>query len=107
MTKKTDYTAQEVIALCLTYMNSEHVKFVNKADEYANNAHKGQMRKSGEEYIFHPIQVAGTLTEINMDPVTMASGFLHEVVEDTDRLYEDMKEEFSEEVADVVDGDTT
>lgn len=106
MTKKTDYTAQEVIALCLTYMNSEHVKFVNKAYEYAANAHKGQMRKSGEEYIIHPIQVAGILAEINMDPVTVATGFLHDVVEDTEYSYDDIKEEFSEEVADLVEGVT-
>ena len=98
MTKKTDYTAQEVIALCLTYMNSEHVKFVNKAYEYAANAHKEQMRKSGEEYIIHPIQVAGILAEINMDPVTVATGFLHDVIEDTEYTYDDIKEEFSEEV---------
>jgi len=106
MTKKTDYTAQEVIALCLTYMNSEHVKFVNKAYEFAANAHKGQMRKSGEEYIIHPIQVAGILAEINMDPVTVATGFLHDVVEDTEYSYDDIKEEFSEEVADLVEGVT-
>jgi len=106
MTKKTDYTAQEVIALCLTYMNSEHVKFVNKAYEFAANAHKEQMRKSGEEYIIHPIQVAGILAEINMDPVTVATGFLHDVVEDTEYSYDDIKEEFSEEVADLVEGVT-
>src|SRR5690625_1916086 len=106
MTKKTNYTAQEVIAMCLTYMNSEHVKFVNKAYEYAENAHKGQMRKSGEEYIVHPVQVAGILAEINMDPVTVATGFLHDVIEDTDYSYDDIKEEFSQEVADLVDGVT-
>ena len=104
MAKRTNYTAQEVIALCLTYMNSDHVKFVNKAYEYARNAHDGQMRKSGEEYIVHPIQVAGILAEIHMDPVTVAAGFLHDVVEDTDNTYEDIKKEFTEEVADLVDG---
>ena len=104
MAKKINYTAQEITAQCLTYMNSEHVKFVNKAYQYAQKAHKGQMRKSGEEYIIHPIQVAGILADINMDPVTVAAGFLHDVVEDTDRTYEDIKEEFSEEVADIVDG---
>jgi GTP pyrophosphokinase len=104
MTKKTNYTPQEITALCLTYMNSEHVKFVNKAYEYAAAAHGGQMRKSGEEYINHPIQVAGILAEINMDPVTVAAGFLHDVVEDTDYTYDDIKENFSEEVADIVDG---
>lgn len=104
MAKRTNYTAQEVVALCLTYMNSDHVKFVNKAYEYAKNAHDGQMRKSGEEYIVHPIQVAGILAEIHMDPVTVAAGFLHDVVEDTDNTYEDIKREFTEEVADLVDG---
>src|SRR5699024_4518484 len=106
MTKKTDYTAQEVIALCLNYMNSEHVKFVNKAYEFAANDHKEQMRKSGEEYIIHPIQDSSILTEINMDPVNVATGFLHDVVEDTEYSYDDIKEEFYEEVADLVEGVT-
>ncbi len=106
MAKKSDRTAQEVIALCLTYMNSEHVKFVNKAYEFAKKAHEGQMRKSGEEYIIHPIQVAGILAEINMDPVTVATGFLHDVIEDTEYTYEDIEEEFSNEVAELVDGVT-
>ena len=104
MSKKTNYTAQEVIALCLTYMNSEHVKFVNKAYQFAESAHSEQMRKSGEMYIIHPIQVAGILAEINMDPVTVAAGFLHDVVEDTDYTYEDIEREFTKEVADIVDG---
>ena len=104
MSKKTNYTAQEVIALCLTYMNSEHVKFVNKAYQFAASAHSEQMRKSGEMYIIHPIQVAGILAEINMDPVTVAAGFLHDVVEDTEYTYEDIEREFTKEVADIVDG---
>lgn len=104
MSKKANYTAQEVIAICLTYMNSEHVKFVNKAYEFAKKAHGGQMRKSGEKYIVHPIQVAGILAEINMDPVTVAAGFLHDVVEDTEYTYEDIEREFTKEVADLVDG---
>lgn len=104
MSKKTNYTAQEIVALCLTYMNSEHVKFVNKAYQFAEAAHSGQMRKSGEAYIIHPIQVAGILAEINMDPVTVAAGFLHDVVEDTDYTYEDIEREFTKEVADIVEG---
>lgn len=106
MTRKKVYTPQEVFAVCLTYMNSEHVQFVNKAYEYAKDAHRGQMRKSGEEYITHPVQVAGILADIRMDPVTIATGFLHDVVEDTPATYDDIKEEFSKEVADLVEGVT-
>lgn len=106
MPQNKDYTPQEVIALCLTYMNSEHVAFVKKAFDLADKAHEGQMRKSGEAYIMHPVQVAGILAELRMDPVTVATGFLHDVVEDTDYTYQDLSEIFSPEVADLVDGVT-
>ncbi|MCC5894813.1 MAG: bifunctional (p)ppGpp synthetase/guanosine-3',5'-bis(diphosphate) 3'-pyrophosphohydrolase [Alkalibacterium sp.] len=106
MPQNKDYTPQEVIALCLTYMNSEHVAFVKKAFDLANKAHEGQMRKSGEEYIMHPVQVAGILAELKMDPVTVATGFLHDVVEDTDYTYQQLADIFSPEVADLVDGVT-
>ncbi|MDN6292633.1 MAG: RelA/SpoT family protein, partial [Tetragenococcus halophilus] len=87
-------------------MNSEHIKFVNKAYKYAEEAHRGQMRKSGEAFIIHPVQVAGILTELKMDPVTVATGFLHDVVEDTARSYDDIVNDFSKEVADLVEGVT-
>ncbi|MDN6672098.1 MAG: bifunctional (p)ppGpp synthetase/guanosine-3',5'-bis(diphosphate) 3'-pyrophosphohydrolase, partial [Staphylococcus equorum] len=106
MARRTDYIAEEVIALCATYMNSEHIKFVSKAYKYAEAAHKGQMRKSGEEFVIHPIQVAGILAELKMDPVTVATGFLHDVVEDTARSYDDIVNDFSKEVADLVEGVT-
>ncbi|MDN6161607.1 MAG: bifunctional (p)ppGpp synthetase/guanosine-3',5'-bis(diphosphate) 3'-pyrophosphohydrolase [Atopostipes sp.] len=106
MARKTDYIAEEVIALCSTYMNSNHIRFVSKAYKYAEAAHKGQMRKSGEEFVMHPVQVAGILADLKMDPVTVATGFLHDVVEDTKRSYDDIVEEFSKEVADLVEGVT-
>lgn len=106
MPKNKDYTAQEVIALTVTYMNSSHVAFVKKACDFATNAHKDQFRKSGEPYIIHPIQVAGILAELKMDPVTVATGFLHDVVEDTEFTFEDISREFSPEVAMLVDGVT-
>ena len=106
LAQSVDYTSQEVIALCLTYMNNEHVAFVKRAFDYADEAHKGQMRKSGEAYIMHPIQVAGILAELKMDPVTVATGFLHDVVEDTEYTYDDLSELFTQEVADLVDGVT-
>jgi len=106
MATKKNYTPQEVIALCLTYMNSEHVSFVKKAYDLAEEAHSGQMRKSGEAYISHPIQVARILAELRMDPVTVATGFLHDVIEDTDYTYDDIAEIFTPEVAGLVDGVT-
>lgn len=106
MSVKKNYTPQEVIALCLTYMSSEHVTFVKHAYDLAEKAHAGQMRKSGEQYISHPVQVAAILAELRMDPVTVATGFLHDVVEDTEYTYADIAEIFNPEVADLVDGVT-
>lgn len=100
------FTAEEVIQLCETYMKERNVKFVKKALEYATIAHEGQVRLSGEPYIIHPIQVAGILASINLDPDTVATGFLHDVVEDTPYTLEDIKNEFSESVAFLVDGVT-
>lgn len=106
MSVKKNYTPQEVIALCLTYMSSEHVTFVKRAYDLAEKAHAGQMRKSGEQFISHPVQVAAILAELRMDPVTVATGFLHDVVEDTEYTYADIAEIFNPEVADLVDGVT-
>lgn len=106
MSVKKNYTPQEVIALCLTYMSSEHVTFVKRAYDLAEKAHAGQMRKSGEQFISHPVQVAAILAELRMDPVTVATGFLHDVVEDTEYTYADIAELFNPEVADLVDGVT-
>ncbi|APB31937.1 RelA/SpoT family protein [Vagococcus teuberi] len=106
MPKEKDLTAEEVIKMVSTYMNPQHVAFVEKASDYAREAHKEQFRKSGEPYIIHPIQVAGILAELNMDPHTVATGFLHDVVEDTDVTLEDLEKEFGPDVAMLVDGVT-
>ncbi|KIL75432.1 RelA/SpoT family protein [Bacillus badius] len=106
MAKDRVLTADEVIEKVSEYLNAEHVKLVEKAYQYAQEAHKDQYRKSGEPYIIHPIQVAGILADLEMDPATVAAGFLHDVVEDTDITLADMKEAFGEEVAMLVDGVT-
>ncbi len=99
-------TAEQVIDRTKKYLNDENAAYVQKAYEFAKHAHREQYRKSGEPYIIHPIQVAGILADLEMDPATVASGFLHDVVEDTDVTIEDLAKEFGEEVAMLVDGVT-
>ncbi|WP_318615151.1 bifunctional (p)ppGpp synthetase/guanosine-3',5'-bis(diphosphate) 3'-pyrophosphohydrolase [Sporosarcina sp. YIM B06819] len=106
MAKNRDMTAEEIFSFVASYMNEEHVEFVKKAYEAAKSAHVGQYRSSGEAYILHPVQVAGILAELQMDPSTVAAGFLHDVVEDTDVSREDIIRDFGEEVAMLVDGVT-
>ncbi|MDZ5712326.1 RelA/SpoT family protein [Jeotgalibacillus haloalkalitolerans] len=99
-------TVEEVFEITSSYMNESQVEFVKKAYHLAEEAHKEQFRKSGEPYIIHPVQVAGILAELQMDPSTVAAGFLHDVIEDTIFTYEDLTEKFNEEVAMLVDGVT-
>lgn len=99
-------TAEQVIDRTKKYLNDENAAYVQKAYEFARHSHREQYRKSGEPYIIHPIQVAGILADLEMDPATVASGFLHDVVEDTDVTIEDIAKEFGEEVAMLVDGVT-
>ena len=106
MSKEVILTGPQVIELVATYMGEKHVAFVKKAYEYAANAHSEQVRQSGEPYIIHPIQVAGILADLHMDPHTVATGFLHDVVEDTEVTLEDLRQEFGSDVASLVDGVT-
>lgn len=79
---------------------------INTAFLYAKKGHKGQKRKSGEEYITHPLQVAIYLAELNFDIETIKAALLHDLVEDTEITYQDIKKTFGKEVADLVDGVT-
>ncbi|XXM73613.1 RelA/SpoT family protein [Lysinibacillus sphaericus] len=106
MSKDQVLTPEQVIDRTKEYLNDEHVLMVQKAYEFAKEAHKEQYRKSGEPYIIHPIQVAGILADLEMDPSTVAAGFLHDVVEDTDISLEEIEETFNGEVAMLVDGVT-
>jgi GTP pyrophosphokinase len=99
-------TAEQVIDKTRVYLNEEHCEFVKRAYEFAKHSHREQYRKSGEPYIIHPIQVAGILADLEMDPATVAAGFLHDVVEDTDVTLLDIETEFNDEVAMLVDGVT-
>ncbi|WP_078545414.1 RelA/SpoT family protein [Litchfieldia alkalitelluris] len=99
-------TAEQVIDKAKRYMPDNDIAFIEKAYKFVSEAHREQYRKSGEPYIIHPIQVAGILVDLDMDPATIAAGFMHDVVEDTDVTLLQMKEAFSEEVAMLVDGVT-
>jgi len=88
------------------YLSEDGIAFIKRAYEYAKSAHSDQFRKSGEPYIIHPVQVTGILVGLQMDAETIAGGFLHDVLEDTEVVFEDLEKEFNHEVAMLVDGVT-
>ena len=106
MPKEVNLTGDQVVALTRKYLAAEDVAFVQKALVYAVDCHSGQFRKSGEPYIVHPIQVAGILAKLKLDAVTVACGFLHDVVEDTNASLDDLEREFGPDVRTIVDGVT-
>lgn len=81
-------------------------EILQRAFDYAAEAHKNQTRKNGEPYIIHPLHTAYLLTEIRADISTVAAGLLHDVPEDTDRSIEDVEKEFGQEIANLVKGIT-
>ncbi len=82
------------------------LEMIKKAYYLAEKAHTGQYRESGEPYLMHPIEVAVILIEMGMDTETICAALLHDVVEDTQYTYDDIKKEFSEEIANLVEGVT-
>ena len=75
-----------------------------RAYRYSERAHAGQKRRSGEEYVTHCVEVAKILADLQLDSVTVASGLIHDVVEDTDITVADVEREFGREIAQIVDG---
>ena len=97
---------QELLAGIRKYHPSADLSMIEKAYQVAAEAHKDQKRKSGEPYIIHPLCVGIILADLEMDKETIAAGLLHDVVEDTVMTYDEIKDEFGEEVAQLVDGVT-
>ena len=91
------------IKLYNKFLNSESL---NKAYNFALDAHQNQKREEGVPYIIHPVAVASILTELKLDSATITTGLLHDTIEDTKATYESVKKEFGKEVADLVDGVT-
>lgn len=106
MAKTKHYTGPEVLDMVGQYMSESDTENVKKAYEWASELHKEQKRKSGEPYIIHPIQVAGILAELKMDTATVISGYLHDVVEDTTATLQDVRDNFGETIAQIIDGVT-
>ena len=96
----------ELLDKLLSQMDNKYHTIINEAFIFANEGHKNQKRKSGEPYITHPLQVAIYLSEISLDVETIIAALLHDLIEDTEITYEDIKNKFGKEVADIVDGVT-
>jgi GTP diphosphokinase / guanosine-3',5'-bis(diphosphate) 3'-diphosphatase len=97
-------TASDLVTRCKLYMSPADVEKVREAYRYADAAHLGQFRKSGEPYITHPLAVATILASWKMDAQTVEAGLMHDVLEDTPTSKQDMVEHFGVEVANLVDG---
>jgi len=98
--------SEELINKVKIYNKFLNPEKLNKAYNFAVKAHENQKRDSGDPYSIHPIAVANILTELKLDSATIATGLLHDTIEDTHATYETIKNEFGQEVADLVDGVT-
>ncbi|MFC4600366.1 RelA/SpoT family protein [Cohnella hongkongensis] len=87
-----------------TYMKEQDLQKIRDAYEFAEEAHRGQVRKSGEPYILHPVAVAEICMGMQMDVITVMAALLHDVVEDTKVTLDDLRERFGETLAGLVDG---
>ncbi len=106
MSEVKDVTIDDIIGELKKYHKKANIKLVLKAYHYADDKHKGQVRKSGEAYIIHPLNVAYILATIELDENTICAALLHDVVEDTEATQQDIINEFGQEIADMVDGVT-
>lgn len=104
--KSADGLFEDLITCASETMDSEEIGYIKSAYEIARNAHEGQFRHSGEPYIIHPVQVAQILYNLGMDSESMVAALLHDVVEDTALTKDDVKKEFGEDVANLVEGVT-
>ena len=98
--------SEELINKVKSYNKFLNPETLNKAYEFALKAHKTQKRDEGIPYIIHPVAVANILTDLKLDSATITTGLLHDTIEDTYATYNTIKEEFGQEVADLVDGVT-
>ncbi|MFO7726773.1 MAG: bifunctional (p)ppGpp synthetase/guanosine-3',5'-bis(diphosphate) 3'-pyrophosphohydrolase [Desulfonatronovibrio sp.] len=96
----------EILDKADAYLSSADLAIVQKAYVFSAAAHAGQIRLSGEPYLFHPLEVANILTEMRLDASTVAAGLLHDTVEDTKTTLEEINEQFGDDVTKIVNGVT-
>tara|TARA_Y100000590_G_scaffold55664_1_gene58296 strand:+ start:1891 stop:3633 length:1743 start_codon:yes stop_codon:yes gene_type:complete len=96
----------DLIKKVKTYNRFFNPETLSKAYSFALNAHKNQVRDSGDPYLSHPVAVANILMDLKLDSATIATGLLHDTIEDTNTTYKIVEKEFGKEVADLVDGVT-
>ncbi len=106
MDNTKDITIKDIIYIAKMKNKNIDKNKIIKAYEYASFMHKNQKRKSGESYIIHPLNVAYILAELGLDTTTICAALLHDVVEDTNVTYEDIKERFDKDIAELVEGVT-
>ena len=106
MSEYKEVGIEDIISTVKKQKGRRDTKIIQKAYEYAKAKHGDQLRKSGEPYIIHPVQVAYILATLGMDDNTICAALLHDVLEDTDTTYEELEKEFNSEVAYMVDGVT-
>lgn len=99
-------TLEELEQKILSYYPNADLKIIQKAYDFSEKAHEGQIRRSGEAYISHPLSVAGILADLKLDLDSIATGLLHDTVEDTHATVDDIRREFGETIANLVDGVT-
>ncbi|MCB1559297.1 MAG: bifunctional (p)ppGpp synthetase/guanosine-3',5'-bis(diphosphate) 3'-pyrophosphohydrolase, partial [Alphaproteobacteria bacterium] len=97
-------SAAELVSQIQSYYPDVDSKPIEDAVEFAKVKHEGQTRSSGEPYYTHPLEVAGILADMKMDPATIITAILHDTLEDTDATYEELEKKFSPEVASLVNG---
>ena len=90
----------------LDYLPEEDIVQIERALALADKAHRGQKRKSGEDYISHPVAVAQIIATLQLDPRCISAALLHDVVEDTKYTYKDILRKFDKDIADLVEGVT-
>jgi len=97
---------RELLRIMRANRPGDNLELVRKAYEFSQEHHSGQTRASGEPYLIHPLSVALILAEMRMDPIAVAAGLLHDSVEDTSVTIVDIRKEFGEQVAHIVEGVT-